>query len=296
MSKLMSVPIAPLQPGFVESELEERFEESELFSVGGFAGHRDRVLYMPAEGDAALLGRAGPFDFDGLRNPGVAATALRVSTELVAEGGLRSVHPLLSLRMPEKIGNRHQGVRDRPGNARTYRRHGVQIRRNALQPPVPLRAADDVSQRAPAETDAASLPAGTVLLRVSLFGGREKLREFELHAGQSLSTFAAVLGCLTSQALDYQRAALYKRCPAVAADIPGPSDACALCIEGTWYIGGATDLSAAVRPWISVHSASPPPPVARMDDVTFGDLSVSYSGVRHGHGQGHGGGRGGGHG
>ena len=241
--------------------LEERLQPTQPFVVSNFARHAERVRYVPAPGDEELLRTAGELCFD-------------ISSSVDDEAGSsRSVHPLRSMR--EDL-----GVHNRP--MRNWKRRDYKV----AQPSRELMARAKGAKAGTAGTSGTSgAAAGSVVLRVALFHGSRKVREFEVHEGQTLFELREVLTCRTSAEIAFQQSQLAKRDPAALAVLPAPSDSAAMCIEDEWFVSGREDLSAEARAWARAHGGEGRSP-REMGSVTFGELKLrlgmAYLFVHHG--------------
>jgi hypothetical protein len=263
--------LARLPPplGHMTSELEEKYEPSDLFTVSTFGVRAEHVAYRPAPTDDELLRKAGQLEFEiGPRN-------------FVN----RSEHPLLSLRAPVETGRAPTG---RYRESRSRGRQPVA----PVAPVVPAVVQDPLADlpastppvttlvacatasaaaggpAAPAtgavaaypvplipEPAGAGVPVGPVLLRVAFFREHRKLREFEVHSSQTLQDLREMLSCVTGAALTHQYREVLKRDAAGATTRPLPSDGAAFCIEDEWYVSG-DDPSAEVRRWLAERRRS----------------------------------------
>ena len=243
--------------------LEERLQPTQPFIVSNFARHAERVRYVPAAGDEELLRTAGELCLD---------ISSAVDDEAASS---RSVHPLRSMRDD-------LGVHNRP--LRNWKRRSYKVAQPSRE--VVRAKGAGVGTAETSGTSGASAPAaGSVVLRVALFHGSRKAREFEVHEGQTLFELREVLTCRTAAEIAFQQSQLAKRDPAALAALPLPSDSAALCIEDEWFVSGREDLSAEVRAWVRAHGGVGASP-RDMGSVTFGELRLrlgtAYLFVHHG--------------
>lgn len=244
-------------PGYTRLKLEEPYRPTAPFLVKSFLRHAERVKYVPKLGDGDLLRSAGELSFELEKQP-----VLRSN----------NLHQLYSVRhsaLPES----KQGKRDWNGHRRNYR--------------VAVPVQHPASKVDRAEAKETVPPERCVMLRVALYHGTKKAREFEVHQHQTLYELRRVLTCPTAAEIAYQRAELARRGgEELLEHFPAPSDGAAFCIEDAWFVSGGDDPSESVRSYVNAEGGQHWGEPRRMDETTIGDLTLrlgqQYLYVHHG--------------